>query len=363
MNHLEEHFFTLLRSAIWDTTPQLSRNLSEKEWNDIYAISKEQTVSGIMIDAIAKLPEAQKPPIKLRMQWIMLQKNIEARNAATNALLSSLATTLTQRGIRTYLLKGQGVALNYPTPSHRICGDIDLFFLPNQFSKAMDFFNALGCEIEDNSEDSHAETEYNGIKIELHKKSASYYTRKLQQRYNTITGNILAKEQAIALINGTKIGVLPPMANAFQLLSHMLRHIIFSGLGLRQICDWVLFIHKHHSNINKEQFLAYAKELQLLETYKAITAIAIDYLGLPSQCAMCDITPKDKQLAKKVLNLVMTYGNFGQYGEHSITGTKKEYLRAYIWKVKNCFRFRKLAGSEAWSYPLWQLHTIGKMAK
>ena len=363
MNHLEEHFFTLLRSAIWDTTPQLSRNLSEKEWSDIYAISKEQTVSGIMIDAIAKLPDAQKPPIKLRMQWIMLQKSIEAHNAATNAILTSLTNALTQKGIKTYLLKGQGVALNYPIPSHRICGDIDFFFLDSQFAQAMDHFSSLGCEIEDNSEDSHAETEYKGIKIELHKKSTAYYTKKLQQKYNTITGNILAKEQASTVINGTEIEVLPPMANAFQLLAHMMRHIIFSGLGLRQICDWVLFIHKHHNDIEKEQFIAYAKELQLLETYKAITAIAIDYLGLPAQCTMCNITAKDKRLAKKVLNLVMTYGNFGQYGEHSITGTKWEYLKAYLWKVKNCFRFRKLAGTEAWSYPMWQLHTIKKMAK
>ena len=77
MNRLGNIFFTLLRSAIWDKAAKLPYVPTEKEWNDIYTISKEQTVTGILLDAISKLPATHKPPRKLILEWIAVQKFIE----------------------------------------------------------------------------------------------------------------------------------------------------------------------------------------------------------------------------------------------------------------------------------------------
>ena len=255
-------------------------------------------------------------------------------------------------------MKGQGVGQNYPTPHHRLCGDIDFYFTEDQFGKAMDLFASLGCQIKDEQHSSHAETEYKGIPIELHKRSATFYTHRLQQKYNKTIEGIIGSNTETITIDNTEIEILPPLANALQLLSHMLRHIITSGLGLRQICDWVLFMEKNFDKINEEEFITEIKELELEGTYKAISAIATDYLGLPKDKIFGTITDKDKQLAKKVLNVVMQYGNFGHYGEHDKTTSKWGYLQSYWWKVKNCYRFRKLAKSETRSYPIWQLHSI-----
>lgn len=357
MNNLENHFFTLLRSALWGTSPVLSSTPGNNEWKEIYAISKEQTVTGIMLDAISRLPEEQKPETKLRLQWIMQQKAIEAQNKKMNKVLASLVSECRGQGIEPYLLKGQGVAQNYPIPEHRICGDIDIYLTPGQFEKAVDYLQAMNYKLEGDPDEAHTETTYIGFKLEIHKKSATFYTKRLQRRYNEIIELILASGARHITIDGNRIPVLPPMANALQMLSHMLRHMIFSGLGLRQVCDWVLFVYRYQQQIDKEQFIKYAKELQLWETYKAVTAIATDYLGLSKEYALCELTSKDKKLAKKVLQLIMEYGNFGHYGEHSVTNSKRDYINAYLWKVKNCFKFRRLSRSEAWNYPLWQLHS------
>lgn len=360
MNRLGNIFFTLLRSAIWDKAAKLPYVPTEKEWNDIYTISKEQTVTGILLDAISKLPATHKPPRKLILEWIAVQKFIEKSNISMNKELKHLYNELSKVGVCTYLLKGQGVAQLYPIPQHRVCGDIDLYFDTDDFEKAIKFFTSQGCEIEDTPGSSHAETDYHGIKIELHRKSATFYNDKLQKRYNEISLDVIGNTRETVLIEESEINVFPPALNALQLLSHMLRHILFSGLGMRQICDWVLFIYKHQKDIDREEFISCMKELQLLATYKAITAMAIDYLGLPEECAICDIDKNDRKMAKKILSLIMEYGNFGHYGEHTSTRTKLEYLKAYVWKVKNCFRFRKLS-VEAWSYPIWQLHSVFKI--
>ena len=114
MNRLGDIFFTLLQSAIWNRQPELKHNPTEQEWNDIYNISKEQTVTGIMLDAISKLHTSQRPPQKMLLQWIVAQKFIENKNISMNKELISIVNKLKKKNITTYLLKGQGLALLYP---------------------------------------------------------------------------------------------------------------------------------------------------------------------------------------------------------------------------------------------------------
>ena len=363
MNEIEELFFILLRSAIWGTKPILPRVPTKEEWYRITKLSKEQTVIGIMMDAIAELPEEQRPDRELFIQWIMLQKFIEKMNIKMNSVIKTLFDGLQSKGIRAILLKGQGVAQNYLNPLHRQCGDIDLYIPEEHFNQALEHFASLGCEVENNPKSYHAETVFKGILVEIHRNSSAYYTKRLQRRYNDITGAIIGNRNTTTTIDGTEVEVLPCTANAFQLLSHTMRHIFSSGIALRQICDWVYFIHHNQKDIDREQFMAQLKTLQLYETYKAVTAIAVDYLGMPQEFALCEISSKDKELSKKVLDLIMKYGNFGHYGEHNSINTKWEYISSYLWKVRNCIRFRRIAGSEAWNFPIWQLHSIGKLLK
>lgn len=363
MSHIEHTFFELLRSAIWDTTPNLRHIPTEEEWKDIYRISNEQTVTGIMLDAISKLPDEEKPGSKLRLQWIIQQKAIEMSNDKMNNALFSLLSLTEKSGITTYLLKGQGVAQNYPYPKHRVCGDIDIYFTEEHFEQAIKFFLSQNFDLNGDPDKDHYDTTYRDTKVEIHKRNATFYTKRLQKRYNEIVEKIIAADEAYVEIEDRNVAVLPPMANAMQLLSHMLRHIIFSGLGLRQVCDWGLFAYKYQNKIDTEQFIKNLKEVQLWETYKVITAIATDYLGLPKEYAVCKLSAKDRKLAKKTLRLIMKYGNFGHYGKHSKAKSKTEFLKSYIWKVKNCIRFRRLSISETFNYPIWQLHSIKQVLK
>lgn len=357
---IQDLFFALIRCSV-GTADKLPYAPSKEEWMEIYSISKEQTVSGIILDAIAKLPDEQKPHFELRMQWIAMQKSIEKLNMAMNNVVAEIFEELHKKGVEAYLLKGQGVAQYYDNPLHRVCGDIDLYFKnEDDFEKAIGFFVDNNCSIENNYEELHVETVFKGIKIELHKKCAFFYTQRLQENLNRITAALIGCNNTSFTINNTCITTLPPVLNALQLLSHMLRHIILSGLGMRQICDWVLFMQKYQDIFDKSIFLKYLEELELVGIYKAITAIAIDYMGMPQDFALYEINDKDRKTARKVLELVMMYGNFGHYGEHTHLTSNLNYIKAYIWKVKNCARFHSMAKSETWSYPMWQLHSIKK---
>ena len=357
-------FFELLRAGIWNRTPQLTGELTGEEWELVYTLSRQQAVLGVILDAVSKLPEAYRPPKRLLLQWVMMQNLIEKSNTTVNNVLASVVNGLEDRGLTPYLMKGQGVAQNYPIPMHRTCGDIDLFFTDGGLDDAIAYLKSQGCSIEDIGQYAHVETVYRDVCIELHRKSATFYSKKLARRYETILHEIISVDEAhYVKVEGRDIRVLPPIADAMQLLAHMLRHIMTSGLGIRQVCDWVLFMHKHHGSIDKERFITYLRQTQLIGAYRAISVIAVNYLGMPRELVFCETDDKDKKVAGKMMDVIMRYGNFGHYGDHNLTCNRREYLKAYLWKVRNCMRFYSIASAEAISFPLWQLHSITKVLK
>lgn len=350
-------FFELLKSSLWGTAPNLEQALSNEVWDDIFALSKEQTVTGIMLDAIAKLPEEKRPYSALRIRWIAATKYIEKQNAIMNKELTEMFTILKKKGIPTFLLKGQGVALNYPNPWHRVCGDIDIYFEGDKFQEAMNHFARLGCNIDFPPGKHHAETEYRNISWELHHISAEFFSKRNRENYRKIQSKLIAeKEKTFVTINECPIRVLPCIANALQLLAHTQRHIIVSGLGFRQICDWALFYNRYHKIIDSEESVAYMKELQLIETYYALNEISVKYLGMPD-CRK--FTGKNSnKMAEKIMWLITSYGNFGHYRSHSTLENKTDYVATTFWKLRNCIRFHKLAKRETSCYPVWRLHSI-----
>ena len=48
-------------------------------------------------------------------------------NLRLESVLAELVTLLRSHGIEGILLKGQGLARDYPVPHHRMCGDIDFY--------------------------------------------------------------------------------------------------------------------------------------------------------------------------------------------------------------------------------------------
>ncbi len=58
----------------------LRRNPSIYEWDGIYKEAQRQGISGILFYGVQKLPQEQKPPQYILLQWIALSLHISRRN-------------------------------------------------------------------------------------------------------------------------------------------------------------------------------------------------------------------------------------------------------------------------------------------
>ena len=66
-----------------------------------------------------------------------------------------------------------------------------------------------------------------------------------------------------------------------SLLTHMADHMEVSGIGLRQLCDWAVTIHRFRNDIGEED-IALLERCGLLRYASVMTRVCEKYLSLPA---------------------------------------------------------------------------------
>lgn len=60
-------------------------------------------------------------------------------------------------------------------------------------------------------------------------------------------------------INGFTYSVLPPTEYVFYMIHHMLKHYLYSGFGIRLLCDFVLYLKRYEKEIDFPGFISGAR--------------------------------------------------------------------------------------------------------
>ena len=114
MKEIDKLLFELIRVAIGNQVC-LSRVPSTDEWNALYGLSLKQAVAGVCFSGVQQLPKEQllQMPVQLKLQWFALATQIKARNELLNHRCVEVQRMLTEEGMKSCILKGQGVAKLY----------------------------------------------------------------------------------------------------------------------------------------------------------------------------------------------------------------------------------------------------------
>ena len=136
MNLERERFLALLRAGLWNKPTDLPSSDKPIHWANIMSMATRQTVIGLVANAIAQLPEAEKPDQqRIAQLQALLVRNHQAHQRLNRQLVETVSL-LRENCLRSILLKGQGIAQLYSNPFLRQCGDIDLYIGPEDFEKA-----------------------------------------------------------------------------------------------------------------------------------------------------------------------------------------------------------------------------------
>jgi hypothetical protein len=305
MKELENLFFELIQVAL-GKRGVLSKRPSELEWKELFDMASKQAVAGVVMAALERLSaQGQRPTQMLLFEWIGLSEKIRQGNQRMNRCCLKLQKRLKKEGVRSSILKGQGIAGYYDEGLRELrqSGDIDIFVDCGR-EKALRVVQALEGVSVESWDYKHAHLDiWEDVAVEMHYRVEVmlnlWKNRKLQKWFkeheeeafgtsknskstnaegeripsstnttdshsenldtntnNTNSTNNSRSEDTEKNANtdgadGTDELVMPTVEfNVFYILLHIYRHFLYEGVGLRQIMDYYFVLKNFNDNDN-----------------------------------------------------------------------------------------------------------------
>ena len=313
---MEEKLFEILRGELWGTKLSFSE-LSHEDYTELIEMANRQTVTGLVGDCLIK--NGVKLEREDALSLFAKMKAIEKTNNRVNENLVSFVNFMERKGVDYIIVKGQVVGSLYPNPNARMSGDVDLYFVGDNYEKIKGLVEQrLGKQLSKLSDGKHVEFEVNGVVFELHNKLSQMATRKHQEYWDQMIDHAILEDTDTVTIAGKEIKTLSATYNALYIFVHLFYHMTASGVGLRQLCDMMKSLsptlpHREGvSKIDKERLEEILKELGYLKAYKAMGAFLVEYLGLPEEQFPFVLTEKDRKWVETIKKNILKSGNFGR---------------------------------------------------
>ena len=279
-------------------------DLDKVDWPRLFSLGIDQGVAAVAWDG---MPETmrQRLPRPLRIEWALAVERIERNYDRQRRVLGGLAAFFAAHGIPVMGLKGYGVSLCYPVPSHRPCGDIDIWLFGHQAEADALLLQDKGIRV-DNGEHHHTKFVADGIVVENHYDFVNVHHRASNQLVERNLKRLALLPGDTVSVDGHPLHLPPPDFNALFLLRHAAMHFAATEIGLRHVVDWALFAERYRGRIDWEALTGLARRLNMHRFLDALDAIAIDFLGVAPE--VLPPVQRDEALQRRVLHEILAPG-------------------------------------------------------
>lgn len=355
---IEERFFQLLRIAVGHDVSEMLE-LSDDEWVAIYRISSEQSILSVVLQAADILSQnGQKPPMSLLYQWIGEGEQIRQQNQRVDKLCEQLSSWFKKRGFLNCVIKGQGVARLYPKPDTRQPGDIDIWVdgRRDEIVKLMRS-NFIGVTYVDYV-NCHASF-FTDTEVEVHFRPTWFFNpfvnRKVQKwiRKNKV-------EQMAHFDEQVGFGYPTVEFNLVFSLIHIYRHVLFEGIGLRQMTDYYFILH-HSTDEERQKAFKLLRKFGVGKFVGAVMYVMCRVYGMEISMLLC--YPNERQ-GEILLGEILRGGNFGHYDDRIKRVKDHERWKRGWENFKRDMKYVKDYPSEVVWMPIWKVwHYFWRMSK
>lgn len=263
---------------------------SNVDWTYLFKQSNQQAISAFVIDSLQKCLLSLSLPKELllvnesisekqkRMQWFGQVFAYERFYAKHEKSMIELARLYANKDIRMMVLKGYGLSLDWPVPSHRAVGDLDIYVFGRWKEADALVEKECGIRVEAGHE-HHTVFSFWGVAVENHYDFINTKAHRDAPRIEARLKILAEKDYKEIEVQGEKICLPSADFNAIFLMRHMGQHFAGEYLNLRQVLDWGFFVRAHYDEVNWNDTVAFLKEIGLYTFFNQINAICVDYLG------------------------------------------------------------------------------------
>ncbi len=235
-----------------------------------------------------------------------------ANNMRVSFEHNELNEVMQKNNIRYVILKGCSSSAYYKEEELRTMGDVDFLVKEEDVVKAIRVLEQNGFE-KDQYEFTTNQSAYkrppNSI-WEIHKSVTGIPNNDVGKLIEKMFSDIF-ETSSLYEKDGLKYFVPSSFHHGLILLLHKASHMTAGGLGLRQLCDWAVFVSVFNDSEFCDIFENKLNDIGLWKFAQIMTLLCEKYLYEPKKLWAADCGVKDDEL-EDILNDILSGGNFGQ---------------------------------------------------
>ena len=301
MNSVQEDLIHIIANQLFGANFTVPDSLDCKP---ILAEAEHQAVFPAVFSYLEKALSSKESIIQYKNQNAQyLALNI--RNLYYHAELHKL---LSDHGIPYVALKGQASSYYYPNPLLRAMGDVDFLVQTSDIGLVDDLLRAQGFYKQKGTEkhDYHWAYKKDNESLEMHWDIPGM-PQKNNETIKAYLADIINKRQVINRTGG-EIAIPSAFHHGLVLLLHTISHMTSSGVGLRHLCDWLVFENSMAENDFVCAFENSLEDIGLWTFAQILTKTGVLFFG----CAEREWCKEaDEAICAAFLEDILVGGNFG----------------------------------------------------
>lgn len=351
MDIIQRNFFRLLRSGTFGDGEPVEP-MSAWKWNRLYQTSLMHGVGALVADGIKHHADdffLQIPSGTMSI-WQRTTIETESANRNMNVRVAELIGTMNKEQMRPILLKGPGISMLYDNPLHRTTGDIDIYFpYAPQGRKADEWARKHGKDVVE-KEKTTLQYEWNGIRIEHHHRLQRLTNPRLNKRLqNIIKKETACCDSAYAMIDGTKVEILPPTLNILFMIVRIVRYMLNEGISMKQMVDLGMFLRKSGDKVDFVKLQTWLEQLRMQWMARLAGSLLVQHFGFSiDEIPFMDNRQYEnaENMTNDVLNLQDNHNDSWYFTQGKNIFVRTSNSSAMMWQIRHSTQYLKYYPTE-----------------
>ncbi len=356
----------LIRVAVGRQT-QLSHQLTDVEWTELYAEVEKQALIGVCFAGIEALSNGQLPSMDLLMDWLGQAEYLRMQYDMQEEALVKVVQKLEAEGLEYRVLKGLGLARWYHadanpklTPNLRSMGDFDIWINGSKL-QVLDFAAKYG-KVGDVVYHHVDAGRIDGVEVELHFHPSSLKNVKANERMQRWFDRHFSDPDSLK-VGGKEVHVSSLVFNRIYVLNHIYRHLLYEGVGLRQFLDYYFVLQEScrqagsHWEKEKQESLRLIREFEMEHFSNAITWVLLQVFE--PEALKKGVVPEwvlgepDEARGRLLLDEMLKGGNFGMHDRDKKYYLSDPWVKRYMNRIRYDLKFLWQYPEEVMWCPVW----------
>lgn len=274
---------------------------------DPFDIWREAHLQGVFLLAFHRV-DPNSFPLYVQEELHGVAKRMLSSNMRLFIAHAALSELLEAAKIPHAIIKGYACSIWYPVPELRQLGDVDFIVAKEDLARTGRLLEANGYVPKTQSHKLHEVYIKDGIRFEMHFDLHGIPEGEAEGACRRALKGLIPN----ALLRQTPFGEmrLPSLfEHGLVLLLHIAHHLTNSGVGLRQLCDWAVFVDTVPDADFQKMYGTVLREVGLWRFACCLTEVCVLAFGIQKKEWL---TESDPDTANLLLADVFSGGNLGQ---------------------------------------------------